>query len=479
MNIQFVIDAIKTVDSRILSKSPMYEKIAEWRHWLEGTVDGFHEYTAMTDLINNKYTKIKRHKTDMLKRGAEDWASFLLNEKTRIELGDKPSEKWLQGEDGQGGILADNAFQRNANELITTSRWSGTAAFEVYVENMAVTEEEGQLLKGDGIGINFLAADQIVPISHRNGILKEVAFASSRKVDDKEYIDVSMHTLENGQYVLTQIVINDQGKVEGAPKVIHTLSPEPWFGLIRKSGYNRHDIASPFGASIIDGNEDVLKGLDAAFDNFIVDFMLGRKMVFMNSSMFSEDVDGNSIAPQMAGAALFLKVGDSHTEGKLLEEYNPKLRVDENVAGIQKMLDIYSFKIGLGEGFYQLDDNGTIKTATEYTGSKQTLVKNVSKEMISVSEALIQVVRAILWIGANVLKEPGVKADAQITILADDSYITDEHTERKMWQEEVAQGLRSPVEYRVRFFGESAEDALKAVQGIKAANPPINTLIGE
>jgi len=478
MNIQFVIDAINKIMDRKLSKSPMYEKIAEWRHWLEGSVDGFHEYSAMTDLVNNKYTKIKRHKTDMLKRGSEDWASFLLNEKTRIELDNKPSEMWLQGEDGKGGILAENAFGRNANELITTSRWSGTAAFEVYVENMAVTEDDNsRLLKGDRIGINFLAADQIVPISHRNGIIKEVAFASSRTVEDKEFIDVSMHTLEKGLYVLTNLTIDKDGKIVGDPAIIHTLSPEPWFSLIRKSGYNRHDIASPFGASIIDGNEDVLKGLDAAFDNFIVDFMLGRKMVFMNSSMFSEDVDGNSVAPQMAGASLFLKVGDSTQQGKLLEEYNPTLRVDENIAGIQKMLDIFSFKVGLGEGFYQLDDNGTIKTATEYTGSKQTLVKNVSKEMISVSEALIQVVRAILWIGANVLKAPGVMADAKITILADDSYITDEHTERKMWQEEVAQGLRSPIEYRVRFFGESLVDATQAIQGIKAANPTVTQLL--
>jgi len=478
MNIQYVIDSIKKITGRQLSKSPMYEKIAEWRHWLEGTVDGFHEYSAMTDLVNNKYTKIKRHKTDMLKRGSEDWASFLLNEKTRIELDNKPSEVWLQGEDGKGGILAENAFRRNANELITTSRWSGTAAFEVYVENMAITEDDNRrLLKGDRIGINFLAADQIVPISHRNGILKEVAFASSRKVEDKEFIDVSMHTLENGLYVLTNFTIDNDGKIVGSPIDIHTQSPEPWFGLIRKSGYNRHDIASPFGASIIDGNEDVLKGLDAAFDNFIVDFMLGRKMVFMNSSMFDEDTDGNSVAPQMAGASLFLKVGDSNQQGKLLEEYNPTLRVAENAEGIQKMLDIFSFKIGLGEGFYQLDDNGTIKTATEYTGSKQTLVKNVSKEMISISEALIQVIKAILWIGTNVLQVPGVKADAQVTILADDSYITDEHTERKMWQEEIALALRSPIEYRMRFFGESLEDATKAIQGIKAANPMVTQLL--
>ncbi|MEA4811165.1 MAG: hypothetical protein VB108_01190 [Anaerolineaceae bacterium] len=478
MKIEHVIDAIKKLTGREVTKSPMYDKVSEWRSWLDGNVDGFHEYSAMTDLVNKKYTKIKRHKTDMLKRGAEDWASLLLNEKTRIELDDKASEKWLQGEDGRGGVLGENAFRRNANELITTSRWSGTAAFEVYIENMAVVEESRQLNAGTGIGINFLAADQIIPISHRNGILKEVAFASSRQQGDKVLTDVTMHTLESGQYILTTFTINDEGNLYTEPVTIRTGSPVPWFSVIRKSGYNRHDTGSTFGASIIDGNEDVLKGLDAAFDNFIVDFILGRKMVFMNSSMFNEGVDGSRIAPQMAGASLFMNIGDSQKDGKFIEEYNPTLRVQENADGIQKMLDLFSFKVGLGEGFYKLDDSGVIKTATEFTGSKQTLVKNVAKEMISVSEALVQIVEGILWIGASVLHVPGVKADAKVSVLADDSYITDEYTERKMWQEEIAQGLRSPVEYRVRFFGESEEDAAKQIAFIKDTEPGVADLLG-
>lgn len=479
MNIDKIIDAITKLTGRAISKSPMYAKVNEWRAWLNGTVDGFHEYTAMTDLVNNRYTKIKRHKTDMFKRAAEDWASMLLNEKTRIELDDTTSELWLQGDDGKGGVLADSAFRRNANELVTTSRWSGTGAFEVYVDNMDVGVEDSRLYGGSGIGINFLAADQIIPISHRNGTLKEAAFASERLDGDKKFLDVTMHTLVSGTYQLTKFTLDKDGKLVGEPTTVNTLSPIPWFSVIRKSGYNRHDQGGPFGASIVDGSEDVLKGLDAAFDNFIVDFMLGRKMVFMNSSMFSEETDGNRIAPQMAGATLFLKVGDSQKDGKLLDEYNPTLRVAENAEGVQKMLDLLSFKVGLGEGFYRLGEKGEIQTATEFVGSKQTLVKNVAKEMIGVSEALVNIVQAVLWVGENVLKVPGVKADASVTVLSDDSYITDELTERKMWQSEIAQGLRSPVEYRMRFFGESEEDAAKAISAMNASDPNILRLLEE
>ena len=56
------------------------------------------------------------------------------------------------------------------------------------------------------------------------------------------------------------------------------------------------------------------------------------------------------VAPQMAGANLFLNTGDSIAEGKFIEEYNPKIRVDENVLGLQKMLDLFAFKIGSWRG---------------------------------------------------------------------------------------------------------------------------------
>ncbi len=478
MNVRHVINAIKEITKRDIHESPIYEKIAEWRAWLDGDVKGFHEYQAMTDLVNKTYTKIRRYKTDMLKRGSEDWASLLLNEGTRIELDDKASEKWLLGENGLGGVLDDNAFRRNANELIVTSRWSGTGAFEVYVDNMQVAaDDSAKLLKGDSVGINFLSADQIFPISHRNGILKEVAFASNKVIDGEKMTEVTMHTLEGGQYTITKFYIGDSGKVVGAPVAIRTQSPKPWFSIVRKSGYNRYDPDSPFGVSIIDGSEDVMKGLDAAFDNFILDFQLGRKMVFMNSSMFAEGVDGRMVAPQMAGANLFLNTGDSIAEGKFIEEYNPKIRVDENVLGLQKMLDLFAFKIGLGEGFYRLDKSGDIQTATEFIGSKQTLIKNAAKEMISVTEALVQIVEAILWVGEFVLQVPGVKADAMVTVLPDDGYLTDEYTERRMWQEEIAQGLRSPVEYRVRFYGESEADAIEAIRKMREQYPTIRQLI--
>lgn len=481
MNLEHVVDAIKKFTGRDVAISPMYNKIGEWRDWLNGDVDGFYEYTMSVDLVTNKQATITRHRTDMFKRACEDWASLLLNELTRFELDNKATEQWLQGDDGNGGILGDNDFRRNANELIMVSRWAGTAAFEAYVEDGTVVADSGQLLSGKDIGINFLSGDQIIPISHRNGIIKEVAFVSEKIIDEtKKHHAVSMHVLEGGLYTIWYFTIDENGKVIGEPVVVRTGSPIPWFSVIRKAGYNRYDPAGPFGCGILDGNEDILKGLDTAFDNFITDFVLGRKMVFMNSTLFSQDDKGRFIAPQMMGNQLFINVGDRLKSDKsMLEEYNPQLRVEENANGVQRMLDIFSFKIGLGKGFYKLDEDGMVKTATEYTGSKQGLIRNISREMIGIQAALKQLIEAVLWIGENVLHVPGAKFEDDVRVVVDDSYITDEYTERKVWQEEVALGLRSKQEYRERFMAESEEDALKALEKIKTESPSLNDLLGD
>lgn len=460
MNQKQAVDAISKITGRDIVVSPMYAKINEWREWLEGNVKGFHEYYQKTNLSKNHFTKLKRHKTNMLLRGSEDWASILLNEKTQIELGSVPSEVWLYGAEQTGGIFGQSDFWRNANELVASSRWSGTGAFEVFVRDMVVTEADGRLVSGDGIGINYLSADQIIPVTYDNGIAREVAFISDLTRDGKMFQRVSFHCLEFGLYTILQFTIDDNGKVlPDSQSTIRTGSPIPWFSLIRKSGVNVHDYNSPLGVSIIDGNEDVLRGLDYAFDNFVTDFKLGRKMVLMNRSMFAQDDEGSLVSPQEAGAQLFINAGDKLAMDKdLYQEYNPSLRVDENSRAIQKMLDLFSFKVGLGMGYYQFE-SGQIQTATEYTGRKQDLIQNASREMIGIEKALTETVRALLWIGSNVLHVAGVDPDTTITIIADDSYIIDQESERKLWRQEIKDGIRSKDEYRVHFFGETEEEA--------------------
>ena len=106
MNYQVVIDYINRKYGKDVKKSVMYDRIAEWRHWLEGNVKGFHEFHKKMDLNDDtKSVKLHRHKTNMLLKGSEDWASILLNEKTRIVIEDEKSQEFVMGKDEISGVF--------------------------------------------------------------------------------------------------------------------------------------------------------------------------------------------------------------------------------------------------------------------------------------------------------------------------------------------------------------------------------------
>ena len=466
MNYQLVIDYINKKYDKDIKPSVMYDKIQTWKQWLEGNVRKFHSFEKKMDLNDNEHTMtLHRHKTNMLLKASEDWASILLNEKTRIVIDDEKSSEFVMGKDEISGVFGDNDIWRNANELVATSRWSGTGAFEIYVRKMNV-DDNGELVGGIKIGINYLSAEQIIPISYDNSIMREAAFVSERQINGKTVNLVSIHLLnENDTYDIESFYIDEYGvqvEQEGYGQMVHTGSPVPWFSLIRKSGVNIFDYDSPFGVSIISGSEDVLKGLDCAFDNFITDFKLGRKMVLMSSSMFSTDNEGKLRSPQEAEEQLFINAGDKILDGGMYQEYNPSLRVQENSSGVQKMLDMFSLRVGLGAKRYVLDGGHIATTATQWVGERQEMIQNANKEMICIEKALKEVVKAILWIGKNVLNEK-VNPDAQITIIADDSYIIDADTERAQWLSDLQMGLRSRWEFRSHFYGESEEEAKKNI----------------
>ena len=139
------------------------------------------------------------------------------------------------------------------------------------------------------------------------------------------------------------------------------------------------------------------------------------------------DNDGKPIylAPDDMLQQLFVSVGDEITEDKkLVHEFNPDLRVQDNRDAVQAQLDYLSFKCGMGTRHYQFSNNmrAAQVTATQYTGEKQELKQNAAKHGIVVEQALQSIVRAILWAGKNILGQP-VDPETAIVVVFSDGYI--------------------------------------------------------
>lgn len=449
-----------------------YSNIDNWVAWWRGYVKAFHSFRQQDAGGRLKTRDLATMR--MAKRICEDWASVLLNEKTQLVVDDGAdamniASLFLQGDDGTGGVLGANQFWARGNELIERAFATGTGAFVLRVKNARVAAS-GAIIPdhGAGVEIDYIDARGIFPITVRRGQITECAFASEVTDKGKKYLYLETHTLEGGKYVVTNEYWEaDSAKhmkraelPEGMAERVDTGSAVPWFAMIHPAIVNNVDDNNGLGLSILAENIDILKSIDIAYNNFQKDFLLGGKKVFYNKSMLQTGPNGETLAPDDVCQQLFQILGDDNNfdAKEMISEFNPSLRVEENAQGVQRQLDYLSFKCGLGTHRYQFDGTGVARTATEYVGVRQEMVQHAAKHMIVIEQALKTLCAGILYIGRAFCGLP-VSENAQISVVFEDGFIVDKESERERDRQDVRDGLMLPWEYRVKWLGETEEEA--------------------
>ena len=397
-----------------------YQNIKLWRDWYKGYSKEFHHYT---DFNGKETIEMDRYSLKMAKKVCEDWANLLFNEKTVITSSDAKADKILKN------ILGSSKFKLGMNNLVEKSFALGTGA-------VVLRRKEGE------VDFDFVSADSIIPISFKDGEIDEVAFASDFYYRGKRYTYLECHLKDDGgNYVITNEYLDDvlgvvNLKTGVLPKV-HTNSPNPWFAIVKPNIVNNLNDSTALGVSVYANAIDVLKGVDLAYDNLCTDFFLGGKMIMMNEAIIAKEEGGRRIPPQFSRKRLFMSMGDSIIDGKMYEEYNPALRVDENTKGIYTQLALLASLCGLGENFYKSEFN-EIKTATEVISENSGLFRCVKKHEIILSHALISIAKAVLGIY-------GIEADVEV--IFDDSIIEDTASKRAQDFKDVEAGLMEKEEY--------------------------------
>lgn len=453
-----------------------YDDIKMWRLWWEGYVDEVHSYQDKG--IKNAPKKRKLYRLGMAKRVCEDWAALLLNEKTTLALEHNNSSIFLQGEDGTGGVFGANNFWEEGNKLVEKAFAVGTGAFVARAENAKVTDTGAVIADQEcKVGIEYVDALSIIPLSVYKSQVVECAFVSTFTRRGKDCCYIEIHTKDDaGNYVIENEYFSIEGGLlkkaplpEGVVERIETGSNIPWFAIVSPNMANNIRYNNGLGMSVYANATDNLLGVDMAFNNFLRDFKLGGKKVFYNKNMLQTNEKGETITPDDVAQQLFQQVGDGvdFDAKAMYQEYNPSLRVTENKDGIQAQLDYLSFKCGMGTHRYQFE-NGGVKTATEYSGERQELVQHANKHMIPLEAALKALCRAILYIGKTYC---GVDCDPDTPIVVnfEDGFVIDDETRREQDRQDVREGLKNAWEYRVKWYGETPEEAQAMLAGMQTA----------
>ena len=142
--------------------------------------------------------------------------------------------------------------------------------------------------------------------------------------------------------------------------------------------------------------------------------------------------------------------------------YNPAFRDESLRAGLNELLRRIEFACGLSYGI--LSDPGQRElTATEIISARQRLFSTVKEVQTVLQQALDRLLEVMdYW--AELL--PGVPAGGyQTQYRWDDSILADTAAEKNQFLQEIAAGVRQPWEFRVRFLGETEQQARAACQG--------------
>lgn len=172
----------------------------------------------------------------------------------------------------------------------------------------------------------------------------------------------------------------------------------------------------------------ILKKLDLC--NMILhgDLEKGEKFVLTNEALI--EIDKQTGKPKERSPMwkrLFVFLGKNPVDGSgYIQEYNPKIRIEEIARAFELCLSLFSMTFGFGSKKYTFE-NGEIKTATEYIGERQDSMQELNKQRKEAIDYISNLVKAILWF-SNTFRNTQYDLEAEICIDFDDSYIEDKNS---------------------------------------------------
>ncbi|MFA8439311.1 phage portal protein [Pueribacillus sp. YX66] len=439
----------------------MYRYIDMWRQLYSGYHEDWHKLTYKT--IDG--TKERKMDTlNMAKVSANEMASLVYNEKCEISIGDNENET----SEFVFDVFKNNKFSKKFQDYLEYSFAMGGMVVKPYVEN-------------DEIKLSFVTADCFVPVSWSNDTIREGVFINQIQRRDKTYTHLEWHEWINGIYTVTNELYESRNGTDlGVPVPLNTLKEyeslepvvgmtsieKPLFVYFKPNTANNIDTQSPLGISLFANALDTMKAIDVAFDSFNREFRLGKKRIIVPEHMVKSVVD-----PMDGRMHRYFDTSDETYEalpGEMddfkIHDISVELRVEEHIAAINAMLNLFAMQTGFSSGTFTFDGQ-SMKTATEVISEQSKTFKSKQSHEIVIEEGLKELIDAILAL-AKQYSLFIAKDDYEVSIAFDDSIAEDKGAEIDKQVKLVQAELQSRVRAISEIFGITEEEALKVIEEI-------------
>lgn len=328
-----------------------------------------------------------------------------------------------------------------------------------------------------GDKVEYVTADKFIPISFDNrGRLTNVIFIEVRRIkEDEYYFRFEQHALINKVLTITNkayhsssinsigrevqlSVVNDWATLPES--ITYQGVEKPDFGYYRNPIKNSID-ESFCGVSVFDSAIELIKKTDTQFGRLDWEFESGERAIHVDVvALQAHEVVGDKktkfVLPKLNNRlyrGLNLEAGE-HED--LFKEFSPAFRDQNLINGLNAYMRRIEFNVSLSYGDLS-DVQETEKTATEARIARKRKYNMVTAIQKNLKECLEDLIYALAFYNAM------TKTGYEYICNFKDSILTDEETERAQDKADVALGVMSHVEYRMKWYGETREEAEKNI----------------
>lgn len=438
------IDIEKIIGRKIIEQSSLLNLS---NSWYRSDVKDFHNYMYRRDGFTQLMHKKSLHMAKLL---CERMANLHLNERCNIII-DKDKDKLDK-------VLRKNKFWLRINNGIETVFALGIGALVENVVGLKIGEKSKLIDKTKGeVKIEFVNAFKIHPVTIKDHEITECVFESRGSATTNL---VFHEELPYGKYMIHNYVVdNKDGEVinEYMFPVARKL-----FQILKPNIVNNTDLDNDLGISIYANSFDAFEMIDNIYDGMDLEFKLSQRRMYISDEATRVSLDGTKVEKSYDPSdALIFHLSKGPKDEPFVESVADPIRDQAYINAINTVLNIISSNVGLGENFFKFQ-GGTAVTATQVISEQSEAYRTIKKNNILFEQSLIEMTEAIIYLTNEFTNEPIAETE-EVIVHFDDSIIEDKGAEIERDRADVASGIMSVEEYRMKHYGESEDEAKKNV----------------
>ncbi len=380
-------------------------------------IDDFH----VRKNLNDKMVKLSR--MNFAKRCCADDANL-------CEIVSVAPETENTSQEFIDGLLQANRFHVQYRKQLEKTSAMGTVGAYITLKNADyMKDSDGRLsVKRGKIQINYCDPECIIPLSVENDQIMECAFYAVNKVNGKEKTTLVVFRIENDNYIAETVVFNNEGMAIEEESMVLQLGEQKPFAIMTNAEVNNLEEMVGYGLPKIYNAIPLFKAVDLCYNLLFGDLDKGEKIVFINELLACiKTNEKGEVQLTQQQKDLFILLGNKlPQQDTIIKEYNPEIRIEAITKAFELVFSLLSMQFGYGSKKYSFE-NGQIKTATEYIGSKQDAMQELNKQRNNARDYITDIIHAAMWF-SNIFLGTSYDVSEKLSVEFDDSYIEDKQT---------------------------------------------------